>query len=372
MNDKKEITVTSPLLPELNDLQPMLKEIWESKWVTNGGRFLRQFEHELAQYLEVPYVSVFTNGSLPLITALQSLRLTGEIITTPFTAAATIHAIWWNNLTPVFVDIDPLTCNIDPEKIEEAITPETSAILAVHCYGNPCNIDKIQEIANRHNLRVIYDAAHAFGVKIHNKSIVEYGDLSTISFHATKVYNTLEGGALIMHDESSKRQIDDYLKWFGFNDGDFIAPGINSKMDEVRAALGLLNLRIIDDAISKRKQIAQQYRENLCEVDGITLLHELPGVKYNYSYFPIIINEQKYGITRNNIYDKLKSHNIICRKYFNPLISELPAYRNLKSSTKDNLPIATHISQNVMCIPIYPDLTQQDVNNIISLIKSHC
>lgn len=371
MSHKKEITVTTPLLPKLDDLQPMLKEIWESRWVTNGGRFLRQFEQELAQYLNVPYVSVFTNGSLPLVTALQSLHLTGEVITTPYTAAATVHAIWWNNLKPVFADIDPSTCNINPEKIEAAITPETSAILAVHCYGNPCDITLIQDIANRHNLKVIYDAAHAFGIKLNGKSILKYGDLSTLSFHATKVYNTLEGGALVMHDEQTKKQIDEYLKCFGFNYGTVAAPGINSKMDEVRAAFGLLNLRIIDNAISRRKQIAQQYRENLCDVKGITLLNESPNIKYNYSYFPIFIDESQYGMSRDKLYDKLKQHNIIGRKYFCPLISELPVYKNLNSASQDNLPIANHMSQSVICIPIHPELTHRGINNIISILKNH-
>ena len=324
------IYVTSPLLPSLDDFSSSLKEIWESAILTNNGSFHKKLEKELATYLKVPYLSLFTNGTLPLITALQAMRITGEVITTPFSFVATTHALWWNGIKPVFVDIEPTTCNLDPDKIEAAITPRTTAIMPVHVYGKPCNTKRIQEIADKYGLKVIYDAAHAFGVEVNGESILKAGNMSTLSFHATKVFNTLEGGALIMHDEQTKKRID-YLKNFGFaNETEVVAPGINSKMDEVRAAFGLLNLKIVDQAISKRRQTAIQYREILATVPGVTFFEDMPKVRHNYSYFPIFINENIYGMTRDELYIKMKEHNIWGRRYFYPLISTISTYRGLE------------------------------------------
>lgn len=287
----KPIYVTSPLLPSLEDFTFLLKEIWESKMLTNNGNFHQKLEEELAKYLKVPYLSLFTNGTLPLITALQAMRITGEVITTPFSFVATTHSLWWNGIKPVFVDIEPETCNLDPSKIEAAITPRTTAIMPVHVYGKPCKTKEIQEIANKYGLKVIYDAAHAFGVEINGESILNFGDMATLSFHATKVYNTLEGGALVVHDEQTKKRID-YLKNFGFaSETEVVAPGINSKVDEVRAAYGLLNLKQVDHAINSRRKVAIRYRDELQGVKGITFFNDIPGVRHNYSYFPIFMND---------------------------------------------------------------------------------
>ena len=333
--NEKQITVTAPLLPDLEEFHSLLKEIWDSKWVTNNGSFHKQLEKELADYLKVPYVSLFTNGTLPLLTALQALRVTGEVITTPYSFVATTHSIWWNGCKPVFVDIDPATGNIDPDAIEAAITNKTTAIMPVHVYGKPCDVKRIQEIADRYGLKVIYDAAHAFGVEVDGESILNAGDMSTLSFHATKVYNTLEGGAMIMHDAETKKRID-YLKNFGFaGETSVVAPGINSKVDEVRAAYGILNLRQVDAAIEARHQVAIKYREALRPVEGISFMDDMPGVKHNYSYFPIFVDAEKYGMTRDELYEKMKNHNVLGRRYFYPLISTFSAYRGLPSSTQD-------------------------------------
>ena len=297
----KPIYVTSPLLPSLEDFTFLLKEIWESKMLTNNGNFHQKLEEELAKYLKVPYLSLFTNGTLALITALQAMRITGEVITTPFSFVATTHSLWWNGIKPVFVDIEPETCNLDPSKIEAAITPRTTAIMPVHVYGKPCKTKEIQEIANKYGLKVIYDAAHAFGVEINGESILNFGDMATLSFHATKVYNTLEGGALVVHDEQTKKRID-YLKNFGFaSETEVVAPGINSKVDEVRAAYGLLNLKQVDHAINSRRKVAIRYRDELQGVKGITFFNDIPGVRHNYSYFPIFINAEEYGMTRDEL-----------------------------------------------------------------------
>ena len=294
----KPIYVTSPLLPSLEDFTFLLKEIWESKMLTNNCKFHQKLEEELAKYLKVPYLSLFTNGTLPLITALQAMRITGEVITTPFSFVATTHSLWWNGIKPVFVDIEPETCNLDPSKIEAAITPKTTAIMPVHVYGKPCKTKEIQEIANKYGLKVIYDAAHAFGVEINGESILNFGDMATLSFHATKVYNTLEGGALVVHDEQTKKRID-YLKNFGFaSETEVVAPGINSKGEEVRAAYGLLNLKQVDHAINSRRKVAIRYRDELQGVKGITFFNDIPGVRHNYSYFPIFINAEEYGNRR--------------------------------------------------------------------------
>lgn len=362
------ITVTSPLLPDLDEFNEMLKQIWSSKWITNMGSFHKQLEKELAKYLKVPYVSLFTNGTLPLITALQALNIKGEVITTPYSFVATTHSLWWNGITPVFVDIDLSTGNIDPDKIEAAITPKTSAIMPVHVYGKPCDTDKIQQIADKYGLKVIYDAAHAFGVEVNGKSILNAGDLSTLSFHATKVYNTIEGGALVMHDEKTKQRID-YLKNFGFADEvTVVGPGINSKMDEIRSAYGLLNLHQVDDAIENRKNVALRYREVLRQVEGITFFDDMEGVKHNYSYFPIFVDADKYGMTRDELYFKMKAANVLGRRYFYPLISEFSTYRGLPSATKKNLPNAHKIADSVICLPMHHQLNEMEISRIISLI----
>ena len=364
----KQITVTSPLLPNLEEFNLMLKEIWNSKWITNNGQFHQQLEQNLAEYLGVPYVSLFTNGTLPLLTALQALRVTGEVITTPYSFVATTHCIWWSGCKPVFVDIDPATGNIDPDKIEAAITPKTTAIMPVHVYGKPCDTQRIQEIADKYGLRVIYDAAHAFGVKVDGESILNAGDMSTLSFHATKVYNTLEGGAMIMQDKEMKKRVD-YLKNFGFaNEIEVIAPGINSKVDEVRAAYGILNLRQVDAAIEARHQVAIKYREALRPVDGISFMDDMPGVRHNYSYFPIFVDAEKYGMTRDELYFKMKEQNVLSRRYFYPLISEFSTYRGLPSATKENLPNAHKMADSVICLPMHHALGEEDIERILKLI----
>lgn len=366
--NKDIITVTSPLLPDLNDFHAELQKIWDSKWITNNGAFHKQLEIALAEYLGVPYVSLFTNGTLPLITALQALRITGEVITTPYSFVATTHALWWNGIKPVFVDIDPATGNIDPDKIEAAITPRTTAIMPVHVYGKPCDTSRIQEIANKYGLKVIYDAAHAFGVKVNGESILNAGDMSTLSFHATKVYNTIEGGAMVMHDERTKQRID-YLKNFGFeNETTIMGPGINSKMDEVRAAYGLLTLKQVDDAIEARHQVAIAYRKALRDVEGITFFDDMPGVRHNYSYFPIFVDANKYGMTRDELYFKMKAANVLGRRYFYPLISEFSTYRGLESAKPENLPQAHNMANSVICLPMHHALTEEDIQRTIECI----
>ena len=365
----KPIYVTSPLLPSLEDFTFLLKEIWESKMLTNNGNFHQKLEEELAKYLKVPNLSLFTNGTLPLITALQAMRITGEVITTPFSFVATTHSLWWNGIKPVFVDIEPETCNLDPSKIEAAITPRTTAIMPVHVYGKPCKTKEIQEIANKYGLKVIYDAAHAFGVEINGESILNFGDMATLSFHATKVYNTLEGGALVVHDEQTKKRID-YLKNFGFaSETEVVAPGINSKVDEVRAAYGLLNLKQVDHAINSRRKVAIRYRDELQGVKGITFFNDIPGVRHNYSYFPIFINAEEYGMTRDELYFKMKEYNVFGRRYFYPLISTFSTYRGLDSANPDNLPVATQMSNNVICLPMHHALSENEVEYILQIIK---
>lgn len=366
--NEKQITVTSPLLPDLEEFNALLQEIWSSKWITNNGSFHKQLEKELAEYLKVPYISLFTNGTLPLLTALQALRVTGEVITTPYSFVATTHSIWWNGCKPVFVDIDPATGNIDPDAIEAAITNKTTAIMPVHVYGKPCDTKRIQDIADKYGLKVIYDAAHAFGVEVNGESILTAGDMSTLSFHATKVYNTLEGGALIMHDAETKKRID-YLKNFGFaGETEVVAPGINSKVDEVRAAYGLLNLRQVNAAIEARRQVALKYREALRPVDGITFMDDMPGVKHNYSYFPIFVDAEQYGMTRDELYEKMRSHNVLGRRYFYPLISTFSTYKGLDSARPENLPNAHKMADSVICLPMHHDLSDEDINRVLELI----
>ena len=379
--DKNTITVTSPLLPNLDDFTAELKKIWDSKWITNNGSYHKQLEAALAEYLKVPYVSLFTNGTLPLMTALQALRITGEVITTPYSFVATTHSIWWNGCKPVFVDIDPATGDMDPNKIEAAITPRTTAIMPVHVYGKPCDTKAIQDIADKYGLKVIYDAAHAFGVEVPAEEygleaydgkglagILNAGDMSTLSFHATKVYNTIEGGALITHDEKTKKRID-YLKNFGIADEvTVVGPGINSKMDEIRSAYGLLNLKQVDAAIEARHQVAIKYREALRPVEGISFFDDMPGVKHNYSYFPIFIDAEKYGMTRDDLYFKMKSANVLGRRYFYPLISDFSTYRGLDSAAPENLPNAHKMADSVICLPMHHALSDEDIQRVLDCI----
>ena len=368
MNSEKTITVTEPLLPDLEEFIPYLKKIWESKWITNNGQFHRQLEDALAEYLGIEYISVFTNGTLPLITALQALDITGEVITTPYSFVATTHALWWNGIKPVFIDIDPDTCNLDPDKIEAAITDKTTAIMPVHCYGMPCDTERIQAIADKYGLKVIYDAAHTFGVRINGESILKAGDMSTLSFHATKVFNTVEGGALVCHDAETKKQID-FLKNFGFNgETNVVAPGINSKMDEIRAAYGLLNLKQVDKAIEARHKAADYYRSALRAVKGVKVFEDVPGVRHNYSYFPIFINAEEYGMTRDELYFKMRDDNVLGRRYFYPLISAFEPYKELPSAGAENLPVATRIADEVICLPMYYGLTEGDIERVLRCI----
>ena len=366
--DSKTITVTSPLLPDLEELHGLLEKIWDSKWITNNGSFHKKLEAALAEYLKVPYVSLFTNGTLPLITALQALHVTGEVITTPYSFVATTHALWWNGIKPVFVDIEWETGCMDPSKIEAAITPRTTAIMPVHVYGKPCDTKAIKEIADKYGLKVIYDAAHAFGVEVDGESVLNAGDMSTLSFHATKVYNTVEGGAMVMHDEATKKRID-YLKNFGFaGETEVVAPGINSKMDEIRAAYGLLNLRQVDAAIEARHKVAIRYREALKDVEGISFWNDLPGVRHNYSYFPIFVDAARYGMTRDELYFKMKERGVLGRRYFYPLISTFSTYRGLESAAPSNLPVATKMADEVICLPMHHALSEADLERVIACI----
>lgn len=396
--DNNLITVTSPLLPNLDEFHEMLQQIWNSKWITNNGSFHKQLESALAEYLKVPYVSLFTNGTLPLLTALQAMRITGEVITTPYSFVATTHSIWWNGCKPVFVDIDPRTGNMDPNSIEAAITPRTTAIMPVHCYGKPCDVRAIKDIADKYGLKVIYDAAHAFALEIpknesdyivafdeatnalhpsqatkhvdvETESILNWGDISTLSFHATKVYNTIEGGAMIMHDAKTKKRID-YLKNFGFaGETTVVGPGINSKVDEMRSAYGLLNLKQVDLAIVKRQKVANAYRDALRDIDGLTFFEDMPGVKHNYSYFPIFIDAEKYGTTRDELYFKMKEQNILGRRYFYPLISEFSTYRGLESARPENLPNAHKMADSVICLPMHHELSDNDIERTLEIFK---
>lgn len=363
------IYVTQPSLPDLNEFVPYLEQIWENKILTNNGPFHKQLEKELADFLGVPYIALFANGTLALVTALQVLRITGEVITTPYSFVATTHSLWWNNIKPVFVDIEPEFGNLDPEKMEAAITPKTTAILPVHVYGNPCKIERIQEIADIYGLKVIYDAAHAFGVKYNQQSIFNYGDLSVLSFHATKVFNTMEGGAIVCHDAATKKRID-FLKNFGFaGETTVMAPGINSKMNEMQAALGLLQLKHFHKNMEKRKKVAQTYREALKNIEGISYLSEPNNTKSNFAYFPIFVNEREYGMSRDQLYEKLKQNNIFGRRYFYPLITEFPMYKGLDSAKPSNLPVAEKIAGKVICLPIYPGLDLKNINFVVRIIK---
>ncbi len=362
------IPVTSPLLPPLEEYIQYLKQIWKSKQLTNNGPYHQQLEKELCSFLGVEYISLFANGTLALITALQALRISGEVITTPYSFVASSHSLFWNNIKPVFVDIERETCNLDPDKIEDAISPKTTAILPVHVYGNPCKIEKIQRIADAYNLKVIYDAAHGFAVKHNGNSILNYGDLSILSFHATKVYSTFEGGAIICHSQEMKQHIDD-LKNFGFRDEvTVVAAGINAKMNEVQAAMGLLQLKYVEAAITKRQKIDKLYRRQLIDINGIRLQELIPNTQYNYSYFPIFVDNEAYGKSRDSLYEELKKHNIYGRRYFYPLISKFSTYRGLESAREGKLKIAEITAEQVICLPIYPDLEIEQVNKICRVI----
>jgi dTDP-4-amino-4,6-dideoxygalactose transaminase len=362
------IYVTQPSLPPLEEFIPYLEKIWENKVLTNGGPFHQQLEKALCEYLGVEHIALFTNGTIALITALQVLGIRGEVITTPYSFVATSHSLLWNGIKPVFVDIDSNTLNIDPAKIEAAITPETTAIMPVHCYGHPCDVDAIQKIADTYNLKVIYDAAHAFGVNCHCGSILNHGDLSVLSFHATKVFNTFEGGAIVCPDAQTKLRINQ-LKNFGFVDEVTVeAPGINGKMSEFNAALGLLQLNSLDEAIEKRQMIDAQYRQGLADVKGIRCLPDAGEKVANYSYFPILI-EADYPISRDELYQKLKDQGIFARRYFYPLISDLPMYRGMPSAHRDNLPVANDAAFKVLCLPIYPALSNEEQTRVVEAIK---
>ncbi|CAD6522930.1 dTDP-4-amino-4,6-dideoxy-D-glucose transaminase [Paraburkholderia sabiae] len=361
------IPVTQPYLPPLEEFMPYLEEIWQRKWVTNNGVFHRELEKQLCEYLGVEHLSLFSNGTLALITALQSMKITGEVITTPFSFVATTHALHWNGIKPVFADVDPVTMNLDPEKIEAAITPQTTAILPVHVYANPCDVERIETIADTYGLRVIYDAAHAFGVRIRDRSILEYGDMSVLSFHGTKVFNTFEGGAIICRDEKTKRRIDN-LKNFGFVDETtVVAPGINGKMNEVQAAFGVLQLKYMDQVLAQRGAIDERYRKAFRNVNGLSM-HDVPEYcTRNYSYFPLLVRPE-FPLNRDELYEELRQHRIAARRYFYPLISEFPMYRGLPSSNAQNLPVATALSRQVLCLPIYPALEQEEQERIIEVI----
>jgi dTDP-4-amino-4,6-dideoxygalactose transaminase len=369
MKIEKPVYVTQPFLPPIQEFVEYLDIIWENKWITNGGQFHKEFEKALCNYLGVEYISLFANGTLALMIGLQSLRITGEVITTPYSFVATTHALHWNRIQPVFCDIEPTSMGIDPNRIESLITPSTTAIMPVHIYGNPCNVDEIQKIADVYGLKVIYDAAHAFGVKQNNKSILNNGDLSILSFHATKVLTTFEGGAIVCHDPEMKNRID-HLKNFGFSDEvTVIGNGINGKMNEVQAAMGLLQLKHIDTVISRRMEIARLYRDGLKEIGGIRYIDDIEDVQHNYSYFPIFIDEHEYGKSRDKVHEEFRKYNIYSRRYFYPLISHFPAYRGLMSANRNNLPIAEKISKQVLCLPFFPDLNNTDVFRILDILK---
>lgn len=364
---RKPITVTQPDLPPLDEFIPYLEQIWESKWLTNNGPFHVQLEEALSKYLGVDHLALFANGTLALITALQTLRISGEVITTPYSFVATSHSLLWNDIQPVFVDIDPATMNLDPRRIEAAITPRTTAIMPVHCYGYPCDVDGIQRLADTYGLKVIYDAAHAFGVRYRGESLLRHGDLSVLSFHATKVFNTFEGGAIVCPDAKTKQRID-YLKNFGFADEvTVMAPGINGKMNEFQAALGMLQLKRVDGAIAKRRELDRKYREALAGVRGITLLQPPTGTAHNCAYFPVLV-EPDYPISRDDLYTRLRQADILARRYFYPLISDMPMYRGLPSASASNLPNAQSVSQRILCLPIYPALEAEDLERVVSII----
>lgn len=365
---KRPIYVTQPFLPPLEEFLPYLEQIWQNKILTNNGPFHQRLEEALCEYLGVKHLALFTNGTIALVTALQALRITGEVITTPYSFVATAHSLLWNGIKPVFVDIDPVTFNLDPNKIEAAITPHTTAIMPVHCYGNPCEVERIEKIADNYGLKVIYDAAHAFGVTYKGESVLKFGDLCVLSFHATKIFNTFEGGAIVCPDAKTKQRID-YLKNFGFADEITVtAPGINGKMSEVSAAFGLLQLKYIDQCLARRKEIEKHYREALASIPGITLMPKINNAEGNSSYFPILV-EGDYPLSRDALYEKMKNAGVYGRRYFYPLISDMPMYRGLPSSSVENLQNAWNTARKVLCLPIYTALNNSDIERTIDLIS---
>lgn len=364
----KPINVTQPYLPPLEEFIPYLEQIWENKWLTNNGPFHQQLENALCGYLGVEHLSLFTNGTIALVTALQALRITGEVITTPYSFVATAHSLIWNNIKPIFVDIDPATMNLDPDRIEAAITPQTTAILPVHCYGHPCDVTRIQRIADTYGLKVIYDAAHAFGVRYKGEGLMKHGDLSVLSFHATKVFNTFEGGAIVCPDAKTKQRID-YLKNFGIADEvTVMAPGINGKMSEVQAAFGVLQLKHVGQAIDQREVVDRRYREQLSEVPGIGLLPRPADTEGNFGYFPILVGPE-YIMDRDALYQRLRGADIHARRYFYPLISDMPMYRGLASAAAENLPNAKKVSSQVLCLPIYSALVERDQQRVVGVLR---
>ncbi|MBI5075490.1 MAG: DegT/DnrJ/EryC1/StrS family aminotransferase [Nitrospirae bacterium] len=364
----KNIYVTRPYLPPLEEFLPYLENIWESKWLTNNGPYHQELEKKMAEYLGVKHLALFANGTLALLTALQALEITGEVITTPFTFVATAHALLWNGIKPVFVDMRSKTFNLDPEEIEAAITPQTTAILPVHVYGHPCDVERIREIADAHGFKIIYDAAHAFGVTYKGQSLLTHGDLSILSFHATKVFNTFEGGAIICHDEETKKRIDD-LKNFGYaGELNVVGTGINAKMNELQAAFGLVQLKHVDKAIALRREVDAHYREQLSSVQGVTCPSLPLDTCYNYSYFPIVI-EEDYPLSCEGLNDALRNQGIFPRRYFYPLISEFPMYKDLPSAAHTNLPVARKVAERVLCLPIYPGLDSASIETITSIIR---
>lgn len=367
MKENEQIYVTRPSMPPLGEFVEYLEQIWDNRWLTNNGEFHRRLEAELAEYLGVKYISLFSNGTLALLVSIQALRIGGEVITTPYSFVATSHALQWNEITPIFCDIDPETLNISPEKIEFLITKNTTAILPVHVYGYPCDVKKIGYLADTYGLKVIYDACHAFDVNLRGESLLNFGDLSVLSFHATKVFTTLEGGAIVTNDPKLKKRID-YLKNFGIaNETTVIAPGINAKMNEVQAAFGLLQLKYVRENIEKRKQVTRWYRSRLGDVAGIQMLADRPEVRHNYAYFPIFVDEQLYGCSRDDLFHGLREKNILGRRYFYPLISTFPMYRTLP--TAGNLPVAQKAADQVICLPLYPDLEETTVDFICDIIR---
>ncbi len=367
-DQRKPIYVTQPHMPPLGEFVPYLEQIWENRWLTNAGPFHQQLESALAAYLKVPHIALFTNGTIALVVALQALRITGEVITTPYSFVATAHSLLWNGIKPVFVDIDPETFNLDTNRIEAAITPQTTAIMPVHCYGTPCDVERIQQIADRYGLKVIYDAAHAFGVSYHGESLAHHGDLSVLSFHATKVFTTFEGGAIVCPDLKTKQRID-YLKNFGIADEvTVVGPGINGKMNEVQAAFGLLQMKYLDEARARRAAVDARYRSALAGVPGLKMLQPLAGMAANYSYFPVLL-QPSFRMTRDELYHLLRRHDVFARRYFYPLISDMPMYRGLASAVGSNLPVATRVAQEILCLPIHADLTDEDQAKVISLVS---
>jgi dTDP-4-amino-4,6-dideoxygalactose transaminase len=366
----EEIYVTRPFLPPLEEMLPSLRTIWDRKVLTNSGPFHQELEAALARHLGVEHVCLFNNATIALMVAMKVLGLKGEVITTPFSFVATSHSLLWNGLTPVFVDIDPVTLNLDPAKAEAAITPLTTALLPVHCYGHPCDVDRLEDIARRHGLRVLYDAAHAFGVRCHCGSLLRHGDLSVLSFHATKVFNTFEGGAIICHDPEMKSRIDQFKSFGQVGEANVVATGINGKMSEFNAALGLVQLDHMAEAIARRRAIDVRYRELLGGVPGVRCLGPGDESSANYAYFPILIGPG-YPLTRDELMSRMKAEHVHPRRYFYPLISEFPMYRELPSSSSSGLPVATRAAREVLCLPIYPDLTMAQVERIAGLITRH-